>query len=186
MDSQNLFEENMPLEPVEAFMRAHREDMPEITFMHVLMAAMVRMIAEKPYLNRFVVWNKIYARNSISISLMIKRKGSNVETMIKPEFQPEDTLRDVMEKVSALVNVNILEDAKNGMDAIARFFGYILLGSCVLPSGWSSGWIASAGCPRPSIRPVPFIAAHSLPTWVPWALVPFTTTCMSSVLVPCF
>ena len=125
MDSQNLFEENMPLEPVEAFIRAHREDMPDLTFMHVLMAAMVRMIAEKPYLNRFVVWNKIYARNSINISLMIKRKGSNVETMIKPEFQPEDTLKDVVDRVSALVNVNILEDAKNGMDAIARFFGYI-------------------------------------------------------------
>lgn len=29
MDSQNLFEENMPLEPVEAFIRAHREDMPD-------------------------------------------------------------------------------------------------------------------------------------------------------------
>ena len=115
----------MPLEPVEAFIRAHREDMPDLTFMHVLMAAMVRMIAEKPYLNRFVVWNKIYARNSINISLMIKRKGSNVETMIKPEFQPEDTLKDVVDRVSALVNVNILEDAKNGMDAIARFFGYI-------------------------------------------------------------
>lgn len=125
MDSQNLFEENMPLEPVEAFIRAHREDMPDLTFMHVLMAAMVRMIAEKPYLNRFVVWNKIYARNSINISLMIKRRGSNVETMIKPEFQPEDTLKDVVDRVSALVNVNILEDAKNGMDAIARFFGYI-------------------------------------------------------------
>ena len=68
MDSQNLFEENMPLEPVEAFIRAHREDMPDLTFMHVLMAAMVRMIAEKPYLNRFVVWNKIYARNSITVS----------------------------------------------------------------------------------------------------------------------
>ena len=102
----------MPLEPVEAFIRAHREDMPDLTFMHVLMAAMVRMIAEKPYLNRFVVWNKIYARNSINISLMIKRKGSNVETMIKPEFQPEDTLKDVVDRVSALVNVNILEDAQ--------------------------------------------------------------------------
>ncbi len=125
MDSQNLFEENMPLEPVEAFIREHREDMPDLAFMHVLMAAMVRMIAEKPYLNRFVVWNKIYARNSISISLMIKRKGSNVETMIKPQFEPEDTLQDVVRKVSALVDVNILDDAKNSMDAIAHFFGYI-------------------------------------------------------------
>lgn len=125
MDSQNLFEENIPLEPVEVFIREHREDMPELSFMHVLIAAMVRMFAEKPYLNRFVVWNKIYARNRINISLMIKRKNSNEETMIKPEFEPEDTLRKVVAKVNALVNVNIMADAKNGMDAIARFFGYI-------------------------------------------------------------
>ncbi|MEA5058786.1 MAG: hypothetical protein EOM66_08535 [Clostridia bacterium] len=125
MDSQNLFEENMPLEPVENFIREHRADMPDLSFMHVLMAAMVRMMAERPYLNRFVVWNKIYARNHINISLMIKRKLSNEETMIKPDFEPEDTLQDVVDKVNALVNVNIMDEAKNSMDAIARFFGYI-------------------------------------------------------------
>ncbi|MEA4971116.1 MAG: hypothetical protein VB051_11440 [Candidatus Pelethousia sp.] len=125
MDSQNLFEENISLESVEEFIREHREDMPDLSFMHVLMAAMVRMFAEKPYLNRFVVWNKIYARNHINISLMIKRKLSNEETMIKPEFEPEDTLVEVVNKVNALVNVNIMDEAKNGMDALARFFGYI-------------------------------------------------------------
>ena len=125
MDSQNLFEENIPIEGIEEFIRAHREDIPDLSIMHVIMAAAVRMIALKPYVNRFVVWNKIYARNHIAISLMIKRKQSNVETTIKPEFEPADTLREVMKKVNALIHENIQDDAKNDMDNVANKFGYI-------------------------------------------------------------
>lgn len=125
MDSQNLFEENVSLEPLEEFIRQHREDMPDLTLMHVIMAAMVRMFAEKPYLNRFVVWNKIYARNHINISLMIKRPNTNEETVVKPEFEPEDTLRDVMRKVAEQVNQNLMDEAQNATDALANFFGYV-------------------------------------------------------------
>ncbi|MDR0841000.1 MAG: hypothetical protein LBN26_06420 [Christensenellaceae bacterium] len=125
MDAQNLFEENVPLEPVEAFIREHREDLPDLSLMHVIMAAMVRMIAEKPYLNRFVVWNKIYARNHINISLVIKRKKSNIETMVKPEFDPSDTLYDIVRKVNELVEANLADDANNGTDTLVKIFGYI-------------------------------------------------------------
>ncbi|MBR2329155.1 MAG: hypothetical protein IKA58_04655, partial [Clostridia bacterium] len=102
MDSQNLFEENIPIENIEKFIRKHREDMPDLTFMHVIIAALIRMIAVKPYLNRFIMWNKIYARNTISLSLMIKRKHSNVETNVKPEFDPTATLSDVVAAMNQL------------------------------------------------------------------------------------
>ncbi len=125
MDSQNLFEENISIEGIKDFIRAHRQDIPELSIMHVIMAAAVRMIAHRPYVNRFVVWNRLYARNEISISLMIKRAQSNVETTVKPRFEPEDTLMDVTRKVSALINENIQDDANNGMDNAAKFFGYI-------------------------------------------------------------
>ena len=104
LDAQNLFEENIPIENIERFIRDHREDMPGLAFMHVIIAAMVRMIATRPYLNRFVMWNKIYARNHIDIALMIKRKHSNVETNVKPEFEPTATLTDVMNTMNAIVN----------------------------------------------------------------------------------
>lgn len=128
LDSQNLFEENIPIENIEKFIRAHREDMPDLTFMQVIMAALVRMLAMKPYLNRFVIWNKLYARNTISLALMIKRKGSNVETNVKPEFEPTDTLVDVMNKVNTLINENQGDDDSNSMDKIAKIFGYIPAG----------------------------------------------------------
>ena len=125
LDAQNFFEENIPIENIEHFIREHREDMPDLAFMHVIIAAMVRMIATRPYLNRFVMWNKIYARNHIDIALMIKRKQSNVETNVKPEFEPSATLTDVMNIMNAIVNENIDDDANNSMDKLAGILGYI-------------------------------------------------------------
>ena len=125
LDAQNFFEENIPIENIEHFIREHREDMPDLAFMHVIIAAMVRMIATRPYLNRFVMWNKIYARNHIDIALMIKRRQSNVETNVKPEFEPSATLTDVMNIMNAIVNENIDDDANNSMDKLADILGYI-------------------------------------------------------------
>lgn len=125
MDSQNLFEENIPLDPIESFIREHREDMPDLSVMQVIMAAAIRMISQRPYLNRFVIWNKIYARNHIKISLMIKRKQSGEETNIIPEFAPDATIYDVMNTISSEINQNITEGVKNGTDNTTNWFGKI-------------------------------------------------------------
>ncbi|MEG1548536.1 MAG: hypothetical protein RR232_07320 [Clostridia bacterium] len=123
VDSQNFFEENIPIEGIEAFIREHREDMPDMTLMHIVMAATVRMISQRPYLNRFVIWNKIYAHNDIRMSLMIKRKQSGEETMIKPEFDPSATLYDIVKTISNEVDLNITEGIRNSADNTSAGFG---------------------------------------------------------------
>ncbi len=125
IDSQNLFEENVPIEKLEAFVRKQRETMPGLSFMHVIIAALVRMLALRPYLNRFIIWNKIYARNSISLSLVIKREltEQGEETIIKPEFSPNDTLFEVVNKLSLAVSENMQEGAQNEADTLSKFLG---------------------------------------------------------------
>lgn len=122
IDSQNYFEENVPIEKIEEFIRAHKEDIPDLTFMHVIMAAMVRLISQRPYLNRFIIWNKIYARNHLNISLMIKRTIADrgEETMIKPEFEPSDTLLDVVRKVHDEIERTKPAGQVNSTDKTAR------------------------------------------------------------------
>ena len=56
---------------------------------------------------------------------MIKRKHSNVETNVKPEFEPTATLTDVMNTMNAIVNENIDDSASNNMDRFADVLGYI-------------------------------------------------------------
>lgn len=123
IDSQVMFEENIPIDKIEAFIRAHREEMPELSLMQVVMAAIVRLMSQRPYLNRFIMWNKIYARNHINISLAIKRPESGEETLIKPEFEPDCTLRDVVRIVSEQLAANKAEGVKNNADKTSAVFG---------------------------------------------------------------
>ncbi len=126
-DAQNYFEERISIDHLEEFIKQHREEIPGLSIMHIVIAAMVRLISQRPNLNRFVVWNKIFARNYLNFSIVIKRSISDdgEETLIKPYFQPTDTLKDVARKMQEEVTVNQKEGQKNGADMISRFMGYI-------------------------------------------------------------
>src|SRR5665647_44393 len=73
VDSEVFFEVNIPINKVEVFIREQKENIPNLSIMQVVMASIVRLISQRPHVNRFVVWNKLFARNHISISLAIKR-----------------------------------------------------------------------------------------------------------------
>ena len=100
MDAQNYFEERVHIDHIEKFIKDHKEDIPDLSIMHVVMAALVRLISQRPHLNRFVMWNKIFARNHVNFSIAVKRSLSDngEETLIKPYFQPTDTLFDVVNR----------------------------------------------------------------------------------------
>ncbi len=59
IDAQNYFEEKIEISNTEEFIkRKRRETREHITFLHVIIAAMVRTISQKPALNRFVAGQK--------------------------------------------------------------------------------------------------------------------------------
>ncbi len=127
MDRQNYFAQDIDFEPIQEFIRSHKDEIPGLATIHVIMAAVVRVLAERPYMNRFVVHNKIYAHNSISICMMIKRslEDDGEETSIKPEFDPHDTLSDVVRRVNEEIEASMPEGSSNAMDKVARWFSYI-------------------------------------------------------------
>ena len=55
LDSQDYYAETLDAEPMMDFMKAHKEDIPNLSMMTIFVAAMVRMISQRPALNRFVV-----------------------------------------------------------------------------------------------------------------------------------
>jgi len=123
IDSQNYFEDKIDITHTEAFLRWKRKNSNmNISLLHVFIAAMVRTIALKPALNRFIAGQKIYARNEILVSLAIKKelKESSPETTIKFKFEPTDTLADVAEKISRQVEENKAAEAKNDTDKTAN------------------------------------------------------------------
>ena len=126
IDAQNYFEQRVPIDHIEQFIKDHKEDIPDLSIMHIVMAALIRLYSQRPHLNRFVVWNKIYARNHINIALIVKRsmRDDGEETLIKPYFKPEDTLYDVVRKVRVEQQNNQQQGQQNSSDTISKVLGY--------------------------------------------------------------
>ncbi len=126
LDSQNLFEETIAINKIEEFIKQHKEEIPGLSIMHVVIATLVRLISQRPMLNRFVIWNKLYARDHISIAIAIKRSFTieGEETIIKPHFLPTDTLKDVAERIKKELDENQQVGQENNADAISKMMGY--------------------------------------------------------------
>jgi hypothetical protein len=126
-DSEIFFQEKITIDHLEAFIREHKKDMPELSLMHIIMAGMIRVISQRPHLNRFVMWNKIFARNYLSFSIAVKRSMTDEgeETLIKPYFLPSDTLQDVVRKVQLELENNQQVGQENSSDAISKVLGFL-------------------------------------------------------------
>ncbi len=123
VDAQNYFEDRIEVSGTEEFIRNKRKTANQpITFLHVIIAAMVRTISQKPGLNRFIAGQKIYARNDIYISFALKKelKEDSAETTLKVKFQPTDTFDDVVSKVNQAILENKDVGLKNDTDKLAK------------------------------------------------------------------
>ncbi len=122
-DSQCFFEDKIEISHTEAYLRRRkRTSDTNISMLHVLIAAMVRTIALRPALNRFIAGQKIYARNEILVSLAIKKelRIDSPETTLKLRFEPTDTLAEIAEKINHQVTENKAPDMKNNTDKTAK------------------------------------------------------------------
>jgi len=126
--SMVFFEERIEIAELEKFTRSLRResDMKDLSLLQVIMAAAVRMIALHPGVNRFIAGRKLFARNSISLSLVIKKDMSQdgSEANIKPAFAPTDTLHDVWQKLHDEFAINKTE-AENSTDDLAKLLTHL-------------------------------------------------------------
>lgn len=92
-----------------------------LSYMDIVMAAFVRVIALRPKLNRFVVNGRIFKRNNIQISLAVKKRLTDEaeETTVKMTFDGTESIKDVMEKIHNTVKEN-KGDISNDTDKIAK------------------------------------------------------------------
>ena len=129
-DSQVLYKQDIPIKYLDEYIDNKAKDGIKIAYMHIIYAAIVRVIAERPQLNRFVMNGTTYARNKIYVSLAIKKNltDDGVETTTKIEYQGTETIFDIKQKLDAIIEQNKEVEANNETDKLAKTLGLIPTG----------------------------------------------------------
>ena len=105
-DSQNHFEDVLDITAAEKYLdKKRKEGYTEMGLLHLFLASYVRLVSERPAVNRFIAGQKIYARNNIQGVMTIKKRLAidSPDTSIKVTFDPRDSVPVVYQKFQAAV-----------------------------------------------------------------------------------
>lgn len=121
-DSQVYFKQDIMLKYMDEYIDKKATEGIKLSYMNIIYAAMVRIVAERPQLNRFAMNGSIYARNEILISLAIKKSLSDEsdETTIKLPFTGEENIFEIKEKLDKAIEDNKKVTTKNSTDRLAK------------------------------------------------------------------
>lgn len=122
-DSMNMYEETFPCEGMDAYIKEKAAEGIKIGYMHILIAATVRLLALRPKLNRFIMNGRIYTRPKIWVSFVVHptlQDGSE-GTTIKLCFEGTEGLLEIAEKINEAVKKETTQRVgENGTDKLAR------------------------------------------------------------------
>ncbi len=124
LGAANSFYATVDISKCEQLIRQKRkEGMPGLGMMHLFMATYVRVVSQRPGINRYIRGQRVFARNDIQICMTIKKelKLNAPESVIKISASPYDTLPVIYEALSKELEINKQEGDQNSMDNFARF-----------------------------------------------------------------
>ena len=105
-DAQNQFEDTIDITNIEKYLaEKKKEGYTDMSLLHVLIATYVRVVAERPALNRFIAGQKVYSRKKLECLMTIKKDMTleSPDTCIKVEFDPRDNIYNVYKKFQKTV-----------------------------------------------------------------------------------
>lgn len=126
-DAHVYYTQDLPLKYLDTYISKKEEEGIRMSYMNIIYAALVRMLAEKPALNRFVMDGRTYARNGITISLAIKKEMTEEteETTLKIPFTGSENIFEVKEKLDSTIAKNKDLSAENSTDRLAKLLSLV-------------------------------------------------------------
>lgn len=158
-DSMNMITLNLPMDPMQRYIRKKAAEGVVISHMALIIAAYLRTMAEFPALNRFISNRTAYAHKDITVSMVVLKANSmEDETMSKIHLSAEDTILEVQEKILHYITDNRKTSTENStdkmIDVLTRIPGLLRVGVGFLKFLDKHGWL-----PRPIVELSPFHAS---------------------------
>ncbi|MBE6774536.1 MAG: hypothetical protein E7544_10040 [Ruminococcaceae bacterium] len=123
---QNQLTDSFDTEECEKYLTDKKKDgVKGLSLMHIIIAAYLRTVSQYPAINRYIAGQRIYSRDKVIISLVIKRelKLESPDTVIKVEFSPRDTIMDVYEKFNKAID-EYRSDPGSSFDNLAKVLNF--------------------------------------------------------------
>ena len=120
-DAHVYFTDIIDCAPLDEFIaRVEEEKGVHLTYLDLVNAALVRIYAQKPALNRFVMNGRVFANNDIKISMAIKKsmRDDGGSTAIKVGFTGHENIYEIRDKFQAEIWKNKGESDSNSTDKL--------------------------------------------------------------------
>ena len=124
MDSMNMYEDTFPCEVWDKYIKEKELQGIKMSYMHIFIAALVRLTALRPQLNRFVMNGKIYARPKIWVSFVVHPtlQDASTGTTIKLCFDGTESILEIAEVLNTAIEKETTKRVEeNGIDKLLRF-----------------------------------------------------------------
>ena len=125
--SQNFITDTMDVEKLEKYMKEKQQQgMTNISMMHIMIAAYVRLVASRPGLNRFIRGQRVWTKRHVDVSLTIKKEMTldSPDTVVKISLLPDATIEDVYNALNEKI-VGYRDNPGGSFDDTARVLSYI-------------------------------------------------------------
>lgn len=119
-DASNFMDLEIDIDSLQSYINGWRKKGVGISYMAVIIAAYIRTAAKYPYLNRFVMNKKIYARNHFCISFVTLKAGEMEETVVKLYFNMDEDIFEINQKINDAIALNRQEETNNSMDKLLK------------------------------------------------------------------
>lgn len=126
-DSQVYFKQDIALKYLDEYIDRKTQEGIRLSYMNIIYAAIVRIIGERPRLNRFAMNGALYQRDKIYVSLVIKKSltDDGVETPLKLPFNGDENIFEIKEKLDAAIEKNKDVEATNKTDKLVSVLSAI-------------------------------------------------------------
>ncbi len=107
-DAQVEFDAEIDVSKIEERIHERRKNGEDVTFMDYFFTALIRTFAEYPRLNRFVAGRRLFARDDLEMSIVVK-KEMNIETEATPvkiKFDRDSSVYDVEKILQETIQAN--------------------------------------------------------------------------------
>jgi hypothetical protein len=120
-DAQNFYKQTVYTEKIDAYLKEKQEQGYPLSYLHFFVSIYVRLLFERPQLNRFVMNNQLYERAGIFISMAIKRslRDTGEETTVKFSFAGHENIFEIAKIMDQTIYESSHMDNSNDVDKIA-------------------------------------------------------------------